>query len=94
MGIKALKRLLVKLKQKKVFGFFYSCDAACGFTVDQASKDSIFRELIRKTFHVRINEVMKRFRESNFGRHSSKGDAGTSFKGYLRVCTEKKKAKK
>lgn len=91
-GNQSIKKAFSKIEAEKgLRKVFDSCDAAGGFTVDQASKDSIFRELIRKTFHARINEVMKRFRESNFGRHSSKGDAGTSFRGYLRVRIQRKR---
>ncbi len=58
--------------------------------VDDESKRTIFDELVRKSFHARINEVLKKYKDANFGRHSKKGDTGSTFRGFLRARTGKK----
>ena len=63
-------------------------------SLDSSLKDIIFTELIRKVFHARINEVITKYRDEHFGRHSKKGDGGTTFRGFLRARTRKAAEKK
>ena len=57
-------------------------------------KDISFTELIRKVFHARTYEVIKKYMDKHFGRHSKKGDGGTTFRGFLRARTKKAAGKK
>ena len=77
------------VKKKKVRAVFDACDQGAGISFDSSLKDIIFTELIRKVFHARTNEVIKKYRDEHFGRHSKKGGGGTTFRGFLRARTKK-----
>jgi len=68
------------VQKKKVRAVFDACDQGAAVSLDSSLKDIIFTELIRKVFHARINEVFTKYRDEHFGRHSKKGDGGTTFR--------------
>lgn len=83
--------LVSKISDESLWSSFASCDSASNCELDDESKRTIFDELVRKSFHARINEVLKKYKDANFGRHSKKGDTGSTFRGFLRARTGKKK---
>ena len=69
------------VKTKSIRAVFDACDDTVETLLDEKSKDILFQELVRKVFHARINETIKKYKEAHFGRHSKKGDRGTTFGG-------------
>ena len=82
------------VKTKSIRAVFDACDDTVETLLDEKSKDILFQELVRKVFHARINETIKKYKEVHFGRHSKKGDEGTTFRGFLRARTKKNPKKK
>ena len=82
------------VKTKSIRAVFDACDDTVETLLDEKSKDILFQELVRKVFHARINETIKKYKEVHFGRHSKKGDGGTTFRGFLRARTKKNPKKK
>ena len=94
-GNNTVKVAYAKLtSDESLWSSFASCDSASNCELDDESKRTIFDELVRKSFHARINEVLKKYKDANFGRHSKKGDTGSTFRGFLRARTGKKKSTK
>ena len=83
---KAFDTLTAQASIRRVFD---ACDKNAGSSLDDCFKCMIFEELVRKVFHARVNEVIKKYKEQHFGRHSKKGDGGTTFRGFLRARTKK-----
>ena len=52
-------------------------------------KDISFTELIQQVFHARTNEVIKKYMDKHFGRHSKKGERRHHVQGIF-TCTDKK----
>ena len=77
------------VKTKSIRAVFDACDDTVETLLDEKSKDILFQELVRKVFHARINETIKKYKEVHFGRHSKKGDGGTTFRVFLRARTKK-----
>uniref|UniRef100_A0A7S2JZ22 Uncharacterized protein n=1 Tax=Leptocylindrus danicus TaxID=163516 RepID=A0A7S2JZ22_9STRA len=69
------------IAQDSIRKVFDGCDKNEPNSLDDSFKGMIFTELVRKVFHARVNEVIKKYRDQHFGRHSKKGDGGTTFRG-------------
>ena len=82
------------IAQDSIRKVFDGCDKNEPNSLDDSFKGMIFTELVRKVFHARVNEVIKKYRDQHFGRHSKKGDGGTTFRGFLRARTKKATEKK
>ena len=79
------------VKTKSIRAVFDACDDTVETLLDEKSKDILFQELVRKVFHARISETIKKYKEVHFGRNSKKGYGGTTFRGFLRARTKKLK---
>ena len=53
---------------------FDACDKNAASSLYESSKGMIFTGLVRKVFDARVNEIIKKYRDKHFGRHSKKGD--------------------
>ena len=94
-GNESVKRAFDKLTaQTSIRKVFDACDRSATSSLDDSFKCMIFTELVRKVFHARVNEIIKKYRDKHFGRHSKKGDGGTTFRGFLRARTKKAIEKK
>ena len=82
---KSVRELKYKTEENWVNEYMKS-----GCEWEEGKKNKGGAEIDRTSFHARINEVLKKYKDANFGRHSKKGDTGSTFRGFLRARTGKK----
>ena len=74
---------------KSIRAVFDACDDTVETLLDEKSKDILFQELVRKVFHARINETIKKYKEVHFGRNSKKGDGELHSEGFYAPVQKK-----
>ena len=93
-GNESVKRAFDKLTaQTSIRKVFDACDRSATSSLDDSFKCMIFTELVRKVFHARVNEIIKKYRDKHFGKHSKKGDGGTTFRVFY-VREQRRRQKK